>query len=243
MSSGYGGLTDRFAGDLARTLRDVRRVSPEAFAPNDCIPTIPDSPPLPRPARWFELQEDLLLLSFADAYLLVWDGSANSGDGAYTPDDSETFRVFDSTGQVSAPAGTWVKCQPLNSNNGIVWEPVFLPPLKYRGALAGQLNSGSSATMTIAGGTITVYDDLLAAGDHIDTGKKIHADWFPRDGKFYVTASEGTIATPVEVSVLTGVLVNETAGELQQVTRTIRVAGAEDEDEASKVYDVTTCPA
>lgn len=150
--------------------------------------------PLPRVYRAFELTEGLAAssedeLARAEVKWLAWDFTK----GEYT-DSGETGEVVDTLGA----------CWGVEADRGVaalrgvkdaapIWEIVQNPGKpRLFGKLDGDLAAGSSATMSIWGGStladsgrnITVHDWFLPTGKKLASGAKVAAFW--ASGKWYV---------------------------------------------------------
>ena len=55
------------------------------------------------------------------------------------------------------------------------------------GTLAGALAQGGSASVTIAGGTVTAYDLFLASGDSLPSGAAVGITWDAENTRWVVT--------------------------------------------------------
>lgn len=153
---------------------------------------------VPLRSVWFELDEDLDSETYtAEATMCVWSASVEDGNGDLTA-TGETFTVRDTTkGKLTVAAGDWVRCRPLGSLNGTVWE-----------IITGNSSCSSTVVMTLieplnAGGTaqaipyvteipenatgIEVCDNIMPNDTTIPTGATIYVTRF-NDCKLRVIA-------------------------------------------------------
>lgn len=95
----------------------------------------------------FRLQGHLTPEGTANATQLVWDSSADSGDGGYANGDTVTVR--ETLDRAWALQGETIWCQQVDSDNGPVWEVVIGGLQWYHGTLTEPLNSGSTAKVYV----------------------------------------------------------------------------------------------
>lgn len=112
----------------------------------------------------------------ASAVTLVWDESANSGDGDYAT--VETVTVRDTLGQFWGLIGEQLVCRPIHSDNGVVWEVLSHGAPYHVGAISGTaLNQGSYVAVDVyvkgIQRGVTAYDEYLESGGSLIQGTKI----------------------------------------------------------------------
>jgi hypothetical protein len=94
--------------------------------------------------------------------------------------------------------GDRVLCRLAGANpSNLNWQVIEYPrPMSCWGTLQTQLNPGSSATVSLwfnsgfPGLNITAWDWLLATGTNLPYGTKVKVEYFPQDGKWWVTAAQ-----------------------------------------------------
>lgn len=118
---------------------------------------------------WFELTANLSAGGNAASRKLKW----NHGSSIYEADTSESYTLYDKTGQHWGIAGEWIRgAYAVGAlqvrSHGAPW---------YEMTLSGDLTQGGTqtATITIRGSSrsVTVTDRFLATGDSIASGGRI----------------------------------------------------------------------
>jgi hypothetical protein len=98
---------------------------------------------------WFELTENPDANTFsANASPVVWSMAANSNAGGYTTDTNTTVKVRDTIKCFGPIQTDRVKCRPIGSANGAVWEITWAPGHHYAKVTA-ELTANNSANAVL----------------------------------------------------------------------------------------------